>query len=146
MQNNEWSELEQRIRAVKPGAAAVWGKMAVAEMLVHCRLPLECGLGEYSTARNDKNSLKNTVMRWMVFNTPWIKGHTPTAPDFKVMEKKMPVRSTEEERGALADTLGRFIKGGFVPKPHPVLGPMDLAQWGTLMKKHLDYHLKQFGA
>jgi hypothetical protein len=29
--------------------------------------------------------------------------------------------------------------------PHPFFGPMTQQEWETLMWKHLDHHLRQFG-
>ena len=30
--------------------------------------------------------------------------------------------------------------------PHPFFGPLKPQQWAILMYKHLDHHLRQFGA
>jgi hypothetical protein len=145
MQDTEWMALTRRVQGLGEGTGSVWGKMSPAQMLVHCRLQLECGLGRYPVTRGD-NFFTRSVMKWMLFALPWPKGKAETHPDFKVLERKLPVRSLSEEKAALAEVMDQFGKGGFTIFPHPVLGPMDWPTWVKFQKKHLDHHLRQFGA
>jgi hypothetical protein len=144
MPNVTWTELSERINRLKPGAPGKWGKMQLGQMLVHCRIQLETGYGEFAAARRD-NFLARTLMKWMVFSMPFPKGKAETHPEWNVQKRGLSVRSEAEEVKALSEAAKRFAQGGFKPAPHPVLGPMDLPAWDALMRKHLDYHLKQFG-
>jgi hypothetical protein len=137
-------ELAQRLDRIDPGAKALWGKMNLAQMLVHCRMPMESGLGERQVKRVD-----NFMLRYVVFpllmRLPWPKGKAQTHDDFKVVELNLPVRSVAEEATALSGKMKLLIAGGFNPKPHPIFGELNLQNWLKLQRKHLDHHFRQFG-
>ncbi|MEO5826010.1 MAG: DUF1569 domain-containing protein [Gemmatimonadales bacterium] len=45
--------------------------------------------------------------------------------------------------------MDRFVGGGSdgcTKSPHSFFGTMNPAEWGVLMYKHLDHHLRPFGA
>jgi hypothetical protein len=44
------------------------------------------------------------------------------------------------ERFGAAGAAGRLVP------QHPFFGPLTSAEWDVLMWKHLDHHLRQFGA
>ena len=57
-------------------------------------------------------------------------------------------RDLETERERVRTLIDRFIQGGpavCTKHPHSFLGSMTPAEWATLMYKHLDHHLRQFG-
>ena len=55
----------------------------------------------------------------------------------------------EKNRAALIELLQQVSKAGpegLTKDPHPFFGIMTTAQWDTLLWKHTDHHLRQFGA
>jgi len=53
------------------------------------------------------------------------------------------------ERGKLLGLIDRFAEGGAArctTHPHAFFGKLTPGQWAELMYKHLDHHLRQFGA
>jgi len=55
--------------------------------------------------------------------------------------------ATEQQR--LLASVDRFSAGGpaqFTTYPHTFFGPMTPAEWAIMHYKHLDHHLRQFGA
>jgi hypothetical protein len=69
----------------------------------------------------------------------------PTAREFRVRD----AGEFGSEREKLLELVQRFSARGpaGVPKePHPFFGPLTAAEWDTLQWKHLDHHLRQFGA
>ncbi len=77
----------------------------------------------------------------VMFYLPWPK-NAPTAPE--LLERKPLDLSTE--LNALQSAVDRFVsrdvKGPWTA--HAVFGAISGQQWGRLMHRHLDYHLRQF--
>lgn len=58
-------------------------------------------------------------------------------------------RDFASERARLAASMERFATGGpekCTRHPHCFFGPMTPLEWAILAYKHLDHHLRQFGA
>ena len=144
MTATDWSELTERISALKPGLKGKWGKMNFAEMLVHCRLGLETALGEYKT-KPGHNFFTRNIVKNIVFNVPWPKGKAPTPPDLDVQKNGVKTRSEEEELSALKQAFEKFKASRFDSNEHPFFGRLNFKEWVHLQKKHFNHHLMQFG-
>jgi Protein of unknown function (DUF1569) len=58
-------------------------------------------------------------------------------------------RDFAAERQRLLEWTARFASGGAAQctrQPHCFFGPMTPSEWATMAYKHLDHHLRQFGA
>ena len=134
-----------RIRRLRLGTPALWGKMDVAQMLAHCQPPLRVALGELELKRSLAGRLFGKLAKKMlVSDTPWKPG-LPTDKSFLVKD----ARDFASEQRKLLDVVERFTRAGpagITQKPHPFFGPMTPAEWDAGMAKHLDHHLRQFGA
>ena len=71
----------RRLTSLRPDADRRWGRMSVDQMLWHVNCGLENSMGRYAVAKV-KVPLPGPVMKFIVFNLPWRKGNTPTAPEF----------------------------------------------------------------
>ena len=70
---------------------------------------------------------------------------SPTSPELIVPDGV----DLESSRTRLLGVLDRFVAGGeqqCSQHPHAFFGAMKPGEWSTLMYKHLDHHLRQFGA
>lgn len=131
-----------RLRADSPRQ---WGKMSIGQMLAHCQQPLRVALGELPL----KRSLLGILFgRWakkkLLSPAPWSQG-MPTAPEFKITD----ARDFAKEKQALVALVQRFGKSGpagLTKHPHPFFGPLSVDEWQALQWRHLDHHLRQFGA
>jgi len=136
--------IADRLAALPPTAARHWGKMEVAQMLAHCSAALEVGAGD----RPRKQALIGKVLApfvraSMLGDKPFSR-NSPTDPTFVITDSRNFVR--EKER--LLELIGRFCAGGAAAaggQMHSFFGRISGEQWGTLMYKHLDHHLAQFG-
>jgi len=132
-----------RVAAIQTGTKPRWGKMNAVRMLRHITAQLEIALGELTCAPIP-GPFANPVVRWIAIDSPlpWPKG-APTAPELI----NLPTAGVEEEqtrfRNKLAKVAARGPNGGF--SPHPAFGKLSTAQWGRLMWRHVDHHLRQFG-
>ncbi|HYK42139.1 MAG TPA: DUF1569 domain-containing protein [Thermoanaerobaculia bacterium] len=134
-----------RLSQLQPGAPRQWGKMGVAQMLAHCSVAMEAATGD----RPRKQMLIGKAISWMVRSKvlgdePFSK-NSPTDPTFIVKDEK----DFETERRRLADLVSRFCEAGRENASrytHSFLGRMSGDDWGVMMYKHIDHHLKQFNA
>ncbi len=58
-------------------------------------------------------------------------------------------RDLAVERTRLCESVDRFFAGGpeaCTTHPHAFFGSLTPEEWSILMYKHLDHHLRQFGA
>lgn len=132
-----------RLRALTPNAGRRWGKMSVDQMLWHLNCGLENALGRYPIA-TIKLPLPKFLLKFIVLNLPWRKGHTPTAPELLAVAS----HDLEHERARALALLDDFaavpIDGRWGDSPF--LGPLTGQEWSRLQGKHVDHHLRQFGA
>ena len=82
--------------------------------------------------------------RQLLADKPWKHG-MPTAPEFRVTEP----REFAREHAALRALVERFGRGGpaaLTKHRHPFFGRLTDDEWQALQWRHLDHHLRQFGA
>jgi uncharacterized protein DUF1569 len=134
-----------RLSSLRPQAPRQWGKMGVAQMLAHCSVAMEAATGD----RPRKQMLIGKAISWMVRSKvlgdqPFSK-NSPTDPTFIVKDEK----DFEVEKRRLASLVSRFCEIGpenVSRQTHSFLGKMSGDDWGVMMYKHIDHHLKQFNA
>ncbi|MBL0170402.1 MAG: DUF1569 domain-containing protein [Gemmatimonadaceae bacterium] len=133
-----------RLERLSPDAPAAWGRMNAPQMLAHCADALRMGLGDLPVQSKHATIPRMAVFKWLFLNVlPFPK----SAPTAKELVSRAP-ESWETERAQLIELMQRV--GGdaarSVSAEHPLFGPLSRAQWGQLAWKHLDHHLRQFGA
>jgi hypothetical protein len=133
---------KSRIKALRPDAHRQWGTMSVDQMLWHVNRGFENALGRCTVA-TVKVPLPRFILKVIVFNFPWRRGKTPTAPEFVAKGSY----DFEKERGRMPllmdEIAARPLDGPW--DDSAFLGPMTGREWSRLMGKHIDYHLQQFG-
>ena len=134
--------IRTRVRALRPDAQRRWGKMSVDQALWHLTCALEVALGR-ATAPRDKLPLPPWAMKVLVLNLPWPKG-APTNPAW-VAKSSYDFNAERERCLRLMDDFVKEDERRPWP-PHPAFGNMSGREWSRLSHKHLDHHLRQFGA
>lgn len=142
---SDLTTLLARLDALRPDAPRQWGTMTPAQALAHCAVPLE----DVVAGRAATQKLIGRLLAWMVKGrvlgeAPFGKG-SPTDPTYVVRDG----RDLDAERARLKAALARFVEGGPAKAGeavHPFFGRLSGEQWGILAAKHLDHHLRQFGA
>lgn len=134
-----------RIDSLRADSPRVFGKMSIGQMLAHCQQPLRVALGELPLKRSLIGILFGRIAKKKLLDPkPWKVG-LPTAPEFRIAGE----RDFTTERETLRALVQRFGRGGsaaLTKKPHPFFGPLTVEEWQALQWKHLDHHLRQFGA
>jgi hypothetical protein len=137
-------ELNQRLERLNPEAKALWGKMNLAQMLLHCRVALEAGMGDRVVQKPVDDFFKRWVLFPILMSLPWPK-KAPTHPEFDIVATKMPVLDVLAEAEALKGKLKKYMAGNFALTRHSIFGNISKTQWDDLQRKHLDHHFRQFG-
>lgn len=140
-----YKEVTSRLDSLTPQTAGQWGKMNVSQMLAHCKEAFKVPLSNKKMPRSILGLLVGWMIKRKLYNEePW-KKNLPTAPNFIIKDS----REFEKEKKELMELIDLFHNGGpgKVGKfPHPMFGTYTSEQWGKSMYKHLDHHLRQFGA
>lgn len=136
--------LARRLGQLEVDTPRRWGHMSAVAMLGHCAEGFRVAMGEGPQRQNWKGRLFAGLLRRRVLGPkPFAKG-VPTDPCFQ----PVPSADFQAERLRLATLLDRFVQRGpegAAMAVHPFFGRLSGLDWGRLMAKHLDHHLRQFG-
>ena len=131
-----------RINNLTPESQALWGKMRVDQMLKHTEAAVAVAFGEKDLKVNFLMKLLGKMLKNKVFNSDF-KTNSPTAAEFIFTS----TYDFEISKAALIEKFSRFANGeqSITLTVHPFWGKMTSEDWSTLMWKHMDHHLRQFG-
>ena len=133
-----------RIAALRPEAQREWGKMDPAQMLCHCAIALETGTGDRPMKQKLIGKILMPFLRSKILGERPFGKNSPTDPTFVVSG----ARDFAAERTRLTGLIHRFVEKGADAagtQEHAFFGKMTGQEWGELMYKHIDHHLRQFG-
>ena len=134
-----------RIDKLRPATQRQWGKMDVAQMLAHCSGALDMAAGRLILPRMLIGRLIGPLVKPIYTNEKPFSRSSPTDPKLVVSDQRDFLR----EREQLKVKVRQFHEGGEAQctrHPHPFFGNFTPEQWSRGMYKHLDHHLRQFGA
>jgi len=138
-------EILGRLRRLGPASSRQWGKMNPAQMLAHCTAALAVATGDLPRKQVLIGKLLSPFVRSSILGEKPFPRNSPTDPAFVISEE----RDFEKEREGLVAIIHRFAELGAdaaAPREHSFLGRLSGMEWGVMMYKHLDHHLRQFGA
>jgi len=141
------AKLKERINKITPDTKPLWGKMNAGQMLAHCNVSYEYVFEPDKfkpTPALLKFILKLLVKNKVVGETPFGK-NSPTGPDFKIVEDK----HFEGEKARLMTFIEKTQALGakhFDGLESHSFGKLTAVEWNNSFFKHLDHHLRQFGA
>lgn len=138
-------EVISRIDTLTPATERLWGKMDVAQMMAHCSGALDMASGRLILPRLFIGRLLGPIVKPIYTNEKPFSRSSPTDPKLVVSDK----RDFLQERDQLKLKVRQFHEGGEAQctrHPHPFFGDFTPQAWSRGMYKHLDHHLRQFGA
>jgi len=147
MTHTLWSErdrraLDDRLARLTPDAPGLWGSFDAPRMLCHITDAVRWAIGEVTCAPKLSPLRHAPINSLVMFYLPWPKS-APTAPE--LLTRKPEAWETEVARfRAAVDALTKRPRDGPWPT-HVAFGRLSGAQWGRLLYRHTDHHLKQFG-
>ena len=140
------AEVTGRVGRLTPASRREWGTMTAAQAVAHCSLGMETALGDTKPRRVLMGRILGPVVKRLALgNDEPMRKNSPTAPELVVKDE----RDLDQEKLRLIGLIDRFSKGGAAgctDHPHAFFGALTPEQWSELMYKHLDHHLRQFGA
>jgi len=139
------AEIIGRIDSLQPARERQWGKMEVAQMMAHCSAALDMACGRLNPPRILIGRILGPLVKPMYTNEKPFSKNNPTDKKLVVSDPRDFTR--EQER--LKNCVREFQQGGEAKctrHPHPFFGQLSPADWSRGMYKHLDHHLRQFGA
>jgi hypothetical protein len=143
------NEIEQRVQQLRPESRRQWGSMEVAQALAHCTSSLEMALGTLPVkrARFPFNAIGRLIKPLVLRENQPMRRNSPSSPELFATDRGTCEFASEQSR--LIAAIERFASDGPAAgtrQPHPFFGPLQPKEWAILMYKHLDHHLRQFGA
>lgn len=138
------AEVLDRIGKLSPQSTARWGKLSVERVVPHMADQIRMALGDIPIERAS-GPLRFPVMRYLLIHVlPWPKGRAEAPQQaFTTSPSQF-----ETDRGVLRDLVERIGERAQQRQwpPNPVFGALNARDWGVLTYRHLDHHLRQFGA
>ena len=138
-------EMIERIKKLNVETKATWGKMTVSQMVAHAQAPFKVAFDELKLKRGFIGVLFGGIARKQLAGPKPFSKNLPTDKNFIITNNP----DLETEKYKLIQYVERFSKAGptgITKAPHPFFGVMTPKEWDNLMHKHLDHHLRQFGA
>lgn len=132
-----------RINRLRPDSPRKFGKMEPNQMLCHMEDAMLCANGSRAT-RVKNTFMANPLVRWLIiYVIPWPKGKAETVPEMKVTQ---PTEFEADRKRLVAlvnETSARGPKANWAV--HPAFGKLTGRDYGVLIYRHFDHHLRQFG-
>jgi len=139
-------EMKARVAKLRPDSQRQWGKMDVAQAMAHCAIGLESAMGDVRPPRAFIGRLLGGLIKNKAIHTEEpLRKNSPTMKELVVAD----ARKLEAEQKRVSELIDRFAAGGAkgcTTHPHAFFGSLTPEEWSILMYKHLDHHLRQFGA
>ena len=138
------ADLIRRLKTVTPDAKGQFGTLTAPRMITHLIDSSRMSMGEVEGLRTGM-----PVLSWPPFKQlflyvlPIPKAKAKTAPQLLATSPTDIAKDVDR----LCGLVERFAKPGTtVAASHPAFGAMTRESWGILAYKHIDHHLRQFGA
>ena len=135
-----------RIERLRPENERQWGTLTAAQALAHCSRSLQMATGELRPARKLVGRMLGSLIKAKVVgdDAP-MRRNAPTIKELVVPEELELAAEQQRLIGLLEGFLAAGPEG-CTAHPHPFFGSMTPGEWAILMYKHVDHHLRQFGA
>ena len=144
-----WNEAErraivERLDRLSEASPPRWGQMDASRMVSHVADGLRMALGELDVAPKRMPLLALPLVKQFVIYWAPFPRNAPTAPELIGRAPGAWEREVRDVTRALERFASREPAGAW--PPHPLFGALSGTDWGVLIYRHVDHHLRQFGA
>ena len=136
-------EIEDRINKLTLQSQPKWGKMNVAQMLAHLQEPMAIALDGKTVKANWLMKMIFPLFKSKLWDDQPYKQNLPTSPSFITYGSE---KDFENEKQGLLNMVNRFTETNIISDRHPIFGKLTKENWSKATWKHVDHHLRQFGA
>lgn len=138
-------EVKTRIAKLSPESERLWGRMTAAQAVAHCSASMEWAVGDTLPPRMFVGRMIGGLIKSKVLGDDEpMRRNSPTAKTL-VITNECDLRAERQRLSGLIDRFAAAGPAGCTRHPHSFFGRLTPEQWATLMYKHLDHHLRQFG-
>lgn len=141
---SDQKKLQERLKLLDNSSPRKWGTMDVGQMIRHMDIAYKNAMGELPVPQHSLAFIVSLapVRKLIIYVVPFQKS-LPTAQEYKV-------RSSIDFQAAYNEFSNTFqkitsFKDTSSFGAHPIFGRLSQDEWGALLYKHLDHHLRQFG-
>ncbi len=144
---NDRTELSQRLLQLNSSSTRHWGKMSAHQMICHLHDSFKAATGEKAVSPAG-SVFYRTIIKWIALYAPlsWPRG-VPTRPEMDQQVGGTAPAEWEKDLSDLRLIIDRFSREprDFLWQPHPLFGGMSTGAWLRWGYLHVDHHLRQFG-
>jgi hypothetical protein len=132
-----------RIDGLDATAPARWGQFTAPRMVSHLISAVRMALGE-EPCKDRPSFLSNRVVRYLVIHVlPFPRG-APTAREMLARAPESWAADVAAVKGLIERAAANGRDGTWAR--HPAFGDLSANDWGVLIHKHVNHHLRQFDA
>jgi Protein of unknown function (DUF1569) len=132
-----------RVGRLNKDAKPLWGKMNASGMMAHLTDSYRMALGELPVKPKNLPLRYTPIKQLIIYVVPFPKS-SPTAPELLARVDRAVLGDEQRAFGELLVRLGKVMPDTSLAD-HPAFGALTYTQWGALMAKHTEHHLRQFG-
>ena len=140
-----YQDIVRRVEALESDSARQWGKMTPAQALEHTSRALEMAIAKEPKPQAFLGKLLGWTFRKQFLGEQPFPKNSPTGPDF-IVKHEPDFGATKVRILALLGEFHALGERGCDGHSHRFFGPLTGEQWGQTQFKHVDHHLRQFGA
>ena len=136
-------ELNDRVGALAWDGRAAWGRFTAPKMVCHLAESLKMAMGDLKVTPKRLPIRYPPLKQLIIYVAPFPKS-APTAPELLRREPSEWTQDIADVQALLARAASARITDGW--PEHPAFGKLSKRAWGVLIYRHMDHHLRQFGA
>ena len=145
---SDYNEIISRINQLSPESQRLWGTMSVDQMICHITDQMRLGLDEKKSQFPFNPVVQFFGRLTFVYGFRFPKNFI-TVREMKQSPNGDGTKPTNfsQDFESLTQVLDEFAskEKSYSFSPHPAFGKMSRDEWGIMVYKHLDHHLRQFG-
>jgi hypothetical protein len=142
----ERDEILERIHRLTPHHKNQWGQMNVQQMMCHVTDPLRDAIGIRKAKQVIPSFLGFIFKPLLLTEKDWKHGERTAKEYDQVKGGGTPTTTFENDKTQLLLTIDAFVSNHPNPyRTHVICGKLTNDEWGRLMYKHADHHLRSFG-
>jgi Protein of unknown function (DUF1569) len=141
-------QILRRLEVIGPASQRRWGSMSAHQMICHLTDVFRSSMGEKETSRAPR-AVPRLPLRWVALWLPFSWPHGfPARPEWDQRVGGTRPVEFDHDREELLRVIERFTQQprSFAWREHAIFGRMTHAEWQRLGYRHIDHHLRQFGA
>ena len=142
-QDEARQELNGRVGRLAWDRPAAWGTFTAPKMVCHLADSLRMAMGDLKVASKNLPIRYPPLKQLIIYVAPFPKG-APTAPELLARQPSEWATDIADVQALLARAASARTTDSW--PEHPAFGRLSRRAWGVLIYRHMDHHLKQFGA